>query len=80
MDVSLLRNHRGMVYDRLMASRHYNPDKHWKGRSYKKGGERVQALRERVETAVPPPRYDDVYEAGVAWLDSLAFDEEPEKP
>lgn len=31
-----------------MSSRHYNSDPHWKGRSYKKGGQRISVLRERV--------------------------------
>lgn len=32
-----------------MASRTYNPEKRaWKGRSYKKGGRRVRALRDAV--------------------------------
>lgn len=31
---------------------HYNPEKRaWKGRSYKKGGERVRDLKEAVKTA-----------------------------
>jgi hypothetical protein len=31
-----------------MSSRHYNSDPHWKGRSYKKGGQHIGVLRERV--------------------------------
>ena len=35
-----------------------------------------RVMRKSTETVVPPPRYNEVYEQGVKWLDSLA-DEVP---
>lgn len=40
---------------------------------------REERRRSDEETRVdPPPRYDEVFHRGVAWLDSLAVDEDPE--
>lgn len=38
---------------------------------------RLAQERQTVRPPVPAPRYDDVFFEGVAWLDSLAEDENP---
>ena len=39
--------------------------------------EKAKERREAAHRAAPPPRYDDVFFEGVAWLNSLAEQEEP---
>ncbi len=38
--------------------------------------ERAEARRQSMVPPMPPPRYDEVYFAGVAWLDRIARGEE----
>jgi len=38
--------------------------------------ERTKAKRQRMVPPEPPPRYDDVYFAGSAWLDRIAREDE----
>jgi len=35
--------------------------------------ERLRAKRVKRRPAMPPPRYDEIYYAGLEWLDDLSF-------
>jgi len=38
--------------------------------------ERAEAMRQQMIPPTPPPRYDEVFFAGTAWLDRIARGEE----